>query len=91
MQPCGKRIPSRPDFWGFTRACWSIRSFFTSPPLFLAVTALVLVLSVRYLEIAGEKRGAYYALLLFACVGMMLMVSGVDRIAMFLRSGGDGA
>ncbi len=45
----------------------------------------IVLFSVRYLEIAEEKRGSYYALLLFACVGMMLMVSGVDvMIAMFL-------
>src|SRR6202044_187728 len=42
-----------------------------------------LFFSVRYLEIAEEGRGAYYALLLFACVGMMLMVSGVDLIVVF--------
>jgi NADH-quinone oxidoreductase subunit N len=39
---------------------------------------------VQYLEIVEERRGAYYALLLFACVGMMLMVSSVDLIVVFL-------
>src|SRR6267378_6054682 len=52
--------------------------------LFLASTALVILLSVKYLEIEGEQQGEYYALLLFACVGMMLMASGVDLIVMFL-------
>jgi NADH-quinone oxidoreductase subunit N len=52
--------------------------------LFLVATALVILLSVKYLEIEGEQQGEYYALLLFACVGMMLMASGVDLIVMFL-------
>src|ERR1700730_1844151 len=52
--------------------------------LFLASTALVILLSVKFLEIEREQEGEYYALLLFACVGMMLMASGVDLIVMFL-------
>ena len=38
--------------------------------LILAATFLVILLSVRYLEIQGEQRGEYYALLLFAAVGI---------------------
>ncbi len=52
--------------------------------LFLVATALVILLSVKYLEIEREQEGEYYALLLFACVGMMLMASGTDLIVMFL-------
>src|SRR5229473_3353259 len=52
--------------------------------LFLAATALVILLSVKYLDIEEEQEGEYYALVLFACVGMMLMASGVDLIVMFL-------
>jgi NADH-quinone oxidoreductase subunit N len=52
--------------------------------LFLAATVLVVLLSVRYLEVAEERRGAYHALLLFACAGMMLMVSGVDLLVVLL-------
>src|SRR6266478_66731 len=52
--------------------------------LFLASTALVILLSVKYLEIEREQEGEYYALLLFACVGMMLMASGTDLIVLFL-------
>src|SRR5713101_5345165 len=52
--------------------------------LFLVSTALVILLSAKYLEIERENEGEYYALLLFACVGMMLMASGVDLIVMFL-------
>src|SRR6184192_652766 len=56
--------------------------FFAS--LFLAATALVILLSVKFLEIEQEQEGEYYALLLFACVGMMFMASGIDLIVMFL-------
>src|SRR5438445_5224021 len=52
--------------------------------LFLAATVLVVLLSVKYLEIEEEQEGEYYALLLFACVGMMFMASGIDLIVMFL-------
>ncbi len=52
--------------------------------LFLAATALVILLSVKYLEIEREQEGEYYALLLFACIGMMFMASGIDLIVLFL-------
>src|SRR6516225_4329995 len=52
--------------------------------LFLAATALVILLSVKFFEIEQEQEGEYYALLLFACVGMMFMASGVDLLVMFL-------
>jgi NADH-quinone oxidoreductase subunit N len=52
--------------------------------LFLAATALVILLSVKFLEIEEEQEGEYYALLLFACVGMMFMASGTDLVVMFL-------
>ena len=52
--------------------------------LFLIATALVIVLSVRYLQIEAENHGEYYALILFATVGMMFMVSGFDLIVEFL-------
>ncbi len=47
-------------------------------------TALVVLLSVKYLEIEEADLGEYYALLLFAAVGMMFMVSGVDLIVLFI-------
>ncbi len=52
--------------------------------IFLAATALVVLLSVRYLAIEGEDHGEYYALMLFACAGMMFMASGIDLIVLFL-------
>jgi NADH-quinone oxidoreductase subunit N len=52
--------------------------------IFLIATALVILLSVRYLQIENEHHGEYYALLLFATVGMMFMASGYDLIVQFL-------
>ncbi len=42
------------------------------------------LLSVRYLQIEDENHGEYYALILFATVGMMFMASGYDLIVQFL-------
>src|SRR5882757_9990633 len=52
--------------------------------LFLIATAIVILLSVRYLQIEDENHGEYYALILFATVGMMFMASGYDLIVEFL-------
>lgn len=52
--------------------------------IFLIATALVILLSVRYLQVEDENHGEYYALMLFATVGMMFMVSGYDLIVQFL-------
>jgi len=52
--------------------------------IFLAATALVILLSVRYLEIEREQEGEFYSLLLLACTGMMFMASGSDLIVLFL-------
>jgi NADH-quinone oxidoreductase subunit N len=52
--------------------------------IFLIATGLVILLSVRYLKIEDENHGEYYALMLFATVGMMFMTSGYDLIVQFL-------
>src|SRR5580692_10048282 len=52
--------------------------------IFLIATALVIILSVRYLQIEDENHGEYYALILFATVGMMFMASGYDLVVEFL-------
>ncbi len=52
--------------------------------LFLAATGLVIVLSMRFLDIEREQEGEYYALILLACIGMMFMSSGIDLIVLFL-------
>jgi NADH-quinone oxidoreductase subunit N len=52
--------------------------------IILLATALVVLLSVRYLEIEEAHLGEYYALLMFSAVGMMFMASGRDLIVLFM-------
>jgi NADH-quinone oxidoreductase subunit N len=52
--------------------------------LFLAATALVILLSVNSSTISAVRQGRYFALLLFASMSMMLMVSAVDLVTIFL-------
>jgi NADH-quinone oxidoreductase subunit N len=72
------------DLFGFHQTAVIDPFFIFFGALFLAATALVILLSVKYLEIEEEQEGEYYALLLFACVGMMFMASGTDLIVLFL-------
>jgi NADH-quinone oxidoreductase subunit N len=50
----------------------------------LAATALVILVSMKYLEIEEANFGEYYALLLFAAVGMMFMAAGTDLVVLFI-------
>src|SRR5207249_2914927 len=77
-------IVARGDLLGFHDSVVVDPFFIFFSALFLAATALVILLSVKYLQIEEEQEGEYYALLLFACVGMMFMASGIDLIVMFL-------
>ena len=52
--------------------------------LFLVAAILTLLFSGRYLEEAGVEGGEYYALLLFAIVGMMLVASSGDFLTLFV-------
>ncbi len=52
--------------------------------IFLAATALVILLSIRFLDIEEEQEGEYYVLILLACIGMMFMSSGMDLVVLFL-------
>jgi NADH-quinone oxidoreductase subunit N len=78
------QVAMRGDLVGFHETVVVDGFFLFFAALFLGATALVILLSVKYLEIEKEEEGEYYALLLFACVGMMLMASGFDLIVMFL-------
>src|SRR6266576_4962095 len=77
-------IVAKGDLFGFHDSVVVDPFFIFFAALFLAATALVILLSVKYLQIEEEQEGEYYALLLFACVGMMFMASGFDLIVMFL-------
>lgn len=50
----------------------------------LVATALVILISMKYLEIEDAHLGEYYALLLFAAVGMMFLAAGTDLVVLFI-------
>jgi NADH-quinone oxidoreductase subunit N len=52
--------------------------------IFLASTALTILISVRYMNIEDEQHGEYYALMLFATVGMMFLACGNDLVVLFV-------
>jgi NADH-quinone oxidoreductase subunit N len=52
--------------------------------IFLLGAALTVLISRQYLEDYGKNMGEYYALILFATVGMMLMAAGAHLIMIFL-------
>ena len=52
--------------------------------LFLAGTAISILMSARYLEVEHENHGEYYALMLLSVVGMMCMASGADVVLIFI-------
>lgn len=52
--------------------------------LFLITAAVTMVVSLNYVEATGIDAGKYYPLILFATLGMMLLVSSMDMLLMFL-------
>jgi len=52
--------------------------------IFLFSSFLVILLSLSYLKREEQVRGDYYALILFATLGMILMASSMDLIVIFL-------
>jgi NADH-quinone oxidoreductase subunit N len=52
--------------------------------IFLVGAALAIAISTRYLDIEGEQHGEYYALVLFATVGMMFLGCGFDLITLYV-------
>jgi NADH-quinone oxidoreductase subunit N len=56
--------------------------FFTL--IFLVVAALTILASIHYVRLAGIHEGEYYALVLFATVGMILMAAANDLLVFFL-------
>jgi NADH-quinone oxidoreductase subunit N len=52
--------------------------------LFLAGTAIAILMSVSYLETEHENHGEYYALMLLSVAGMMCMACGMDIVLIFI-------
>ncbi len=60
------------------RLCARLQSHFPD------AAALAIAISTRYLDIEGEQHGEYYALVLFATVGMMFLGCGYDLILLYI-------
>jgi NADH-quinone oxidoreductase subunit N len=73
--------PAQSNFYGML-AVDSFALFFKL--LFLVVTILVIFSSVDYVSKFNRFQGEYYALLLLACLGMILMASSTDLIALYI-------
>ena len=52
--------------------------------IFLVVTFITVLISIQYAAEEGLEQGEYYALLLFALLGAMLMAAGGDLLIIFL-------
>ena len=52
--------------------------------IFLIAAGLAIAISTRYLDIEREHHGEYYALLLFATMGMMFMAGGMDLVTVYI-------
>ena len=52
--------------------------------IFLVSAGLAIGISTRYLDIEGEQHGEYYALVLFATVGMLFLACGYDLITLYI-------
>src|SRR6185503_8121075 len=52
--------------------------------IFLIAAALAIAIAIRFMDIEREQHGEYYALILFATVGMMFLGSGFDLISLYI-------
>ncbi|MEO6392635.1 MAG: NADH-quinone oxidoreductase subunit N, partial [Pyrinomonadaceae bacterium] len=52
--------------------------------VFLLAAALTILISIRYLDIEESQFGEFYALILFATVGMMFLASAYDLISLYI-------
>jgi NADH-quinone oxidoreductase subunit N len=52
--------------------------------LFLAGTAVAILMSIRYMKDEHENHGEYYALMLLSVIGMMCMAAGSDIVLIFI-------
>jgi NADH-quinone oxidoreductase subunit N len=52
--------------------------------LFLAGTAVSILMSMRYMQTEHENHGEYYSLMLLSVIGMMCMAAGFDVVLIFI-------
>ena len=75
--------------WGATQSAFSGQYLIDPFALFfkivfLASAGLIILMSIGYLRGEGADRGEFYALILFATLGMMLMASAVDLLILYI-------
>jgi NADH-quinone oxidoreductase subunit N len=80
--------------WWFTRNVLPLDGFYGMvridgfalifKAIFLVAAGLAIAISTRFLDIEGEQHGEYYALVLFATVGMMFLGCGYDLISLYI-------
>ena len=70
--------------WGFMHVMVMDHFAIYFTYLFLAGTAVAILMSARYLEIEHEHHGEFYALMLFSVIGMICMASGFDIVLIFI-------
>jgi NADH-quinone oxidoreductase subunit N len=68
--------------YGGLLAVDSFATFFKM--IFLIAAFLSIAISLKYLDIERENHGEYYALVLFATMGMMFMAGAVDLITLYI-------
>ncbi|HYP52588.1 MAG TPA: NADH-quinone oxidoreductase subunit N [Pyrinomonadaceae bacterium] len=76
--------PSGPPAYGFYNTIRLDGFAVVFKLIFLLAAALSVAISLRYLDEEGEQRGEYYALVLFATVGMMFLGSGYDLLVLYI-------
>jgi NADH-quinone oxidoreductase subunit N len=76
-----QNLPHIDGFYGMVRIDGFALLF---KAIFLLAAALAIGISTRYLDIEREQHGEYYALILFATVGMMFLGSGYDLISLYI-------
>jgi len=69
---------------GMMGAMWVDRCAIYFFYLFLAATAISILMSIRYMKTEHENHGEYYALMLLSVVGMMCMAAGLDIVLIFI-------
>ena len=52
--------------------------------IFLIAAGLSIAISLKYLDIERENHGEYYALILFATMGMMFMAGAMDLVTLYI-------
>lgn len=73
--------PAQTAFAGMVTTCGSA-AFFSA--LFSLAGLLTAMLSKGYIKKGGMEHGEYYAIIIFAVVGMMLMAAAADLVILFL-------